>query len=110
LLYNYGINKINTDDVACLGLRLAVLGKNLTTDTTSKLAVEDKVIILQILVLLIACREANLRQAIASHASLAVGHGSPAAATNLGGGTGHTAEMASLARERTNTGNFLGTT
>ena len=80
----------------CLGLRLAVLGENLTTDTTSKFAVEDKVIILQILILLSACREANIRQAIAGDASLAVGHGSPAAATNLGGGTGHTAEMAAL--------------
>jgi hypothetical protein len=105
LLYNYGINKLNTDKAACLGLdlRLAVLGENLTTDTTSKFAVKDKVIILQILILLSACREANLRQAIAGHASLAVGYRSPTATTNLGGGTGHTSEMAALARERSNT-------
>jgi hypothetical protein len=99
LLYNYGINKIDTDDTIFLGLRLAVLGEYLTTRSTSKLAVEDKVIILQILILLSACREANLRQAIACHASLAVGHGSPTATTDLGGGTGHTAEMASLVRQ-----------
>ena len=56
-------------------LRLAVLGEGLTTNTTSKLAVEDKVIILQILILLRACRKANLRQAIAGHSSLAIRDG-----------------------------------
>jgi hypothetical protein len=98
LLYNYGINKLNTDKATCLGLdlSLAVLGEILTTNTTSKLAVEDKVIILQVLILGSACIEANLRQAIAGHTSLAVSHGSPASTTNLGGGTGHTAEMAPL--------------
>jgi hypothetical protein len=112
LLYNYGINKLNTDTLACLGLdlSLAVLGEHLTTDTTGKLAVEDQVVILQILILGITCIEANLRQAIAGHASLAVSHGSPASTTNLGGGTGHTAEMATLANKRTNTRNLLGTT
>jgi len=100
LLYNYGINKLNTYKSTCLALSLAVLGKILTTNTTSKLAVEDQVVILQILILGFACIEANLRQAIAGHTSLAVSHGSPASTTNLGGGTGHTSEMAALARQR----------
>jgi hypothetical protein len=104
LLYNYGINKLNRDTPACLGLdldlSLAVLGEHLTTDTTGKLAVEDQVVILQILILGSTCIEANLRQAIAGHASLAVSHRSPASTTNLGGGTGHTAEMATFICQR----------
>ena len=91
-------------------LCLAVLGEGLTTNTTSKLAVEDKVLILQILILGLACIKANLRQAIAGKASLAVSHGRPSATTNLGGGTGHTAEMAAFARERTNSRNSAGAT
>jgi hypothetical protein len=91
-------------------LCLAVLSEGLTTNTTSKLAVEDQVIVLQILILGLACIEANLRQAVACHTTLAISHGSPSAAANLGGGTGHTAEMAALACQRTNTGNSLATT
>jgi len=91
-------------------LSLAVLGEGLTTNTTSKLAVENKVLILQILILGIAISEANLRQAIAGHSSLAVSHGSPSATTDLGRGTGHTAEMAALARQRTNSRNLLAST
>jgi hypothetical protein len=72
LLYNYGINKLNTYKSTCLALSLAVLGEGLPTDTTGKLAVEDKVIVLQILILLSACRETNLRQAVAGHTVLAV--------------------------------------
>jgi hypothetical protein len=53
-------------------LCLAVLGERLATDTTSQLAVEDKVIILQILILCFTSIEANLRQAIAGHTVLAV--------------------------------------
>ena len=90
-------------------LSLAVLSEGLTTDTTSKLAVEDQVIVLQILILGRACIEANLRQAVACHTTLAISHGSPTATTNLGGGTGHTAEMATLARERTKSRNPAGT-
>jgi len=90
-------------------LRLAVLGEGLTTDTTSKLAVEDQVIVPQILILLCACLETNLRQAVACHTTLAVSDRSPSAATNLGGGTGHTAEVATLACQRTNTRNSLAT-
>jgi hypothetical protein len=41
---------------------------------------------------------------------LAVSHGRPSATTNLGGGTGHTAKMASFARERTNSRNSAGAT
>jgi hypothetical protein len=91
-------------------LSLAVLVEWLTTNTTSKLAVEDKVLILQILILGRAWSEANLRQAIAGHSTLAVSHGSPSATTDLGRGTGHTAEMATLARERTNSRYFLAST
>ena len=90
-------------------LRLAVLGEGLTTNTTSKLAVEDKIIILQILILLCACLEANLRQSVAGHTTLAVSHGRPGATTNLGGRTGHTAKMATLACERPNSRNPAGT-
>lgn len=90
-------------------LRLAVLGEGLTTNTTSKLAVEDKVSILQILVLFCACREANIRQAVAGHTTLAVSDRGPSAAANLGGRTGHTAEMASFVHQRTNTRNLLAT-
>ena len=89
--------------------RSTVLIERLPTHTTSKLAVEDEVLILQILILGLACIEANLRQAVAGKASLAISHGSPTAATNLGGGTGHTAEMATLARERTKSRNPAGT-
>jgi hypothetical protein len=42
-------------------LCLAVLSEGLTTDTTSKLAVEDQVIVLQILILLCACLKTDLR-------------------------------------------------
>jgi len=90
-------------------LRLAILSEGLTTDTTSKLAVEDQVIVLQILILLLACLKTNLRQAVACHTTLAVSDRSPSAAANLGGGTGHTAEMAALACQRTNTRNSLAT-
>ena len=94
-----------------LGLgRSTVLGERLPAHTTRKLAVEDQVIILQILILLCACLEANLCQAIACHTSLAVSHRGPGATTHLGGGTGHTAEMAAFARERTNSRNPAGTT
>jgi hypothetical protein len=58
-------------------LSLTVLGEGLTTNTASKLAVEDKVLILQILILGRACIKTNLRQAIAAKASLAISHGSP---------------------------------
>jgi hypothetical protein len=100
LLYNYRINKINLIAMTRTReyLRLAVLGEGLTTNTTSKLAVEDKVIILQILILLCACREANLRQAVAGHTTLAVSHRRPSATANLGGRTGHTAEVATFVR------------
>jgi hypothetical protein len=91
-------------------LCLAVLSEGLTTNTTSKLAVEDQVIVLQILILGRACIKANLRQAITGHASLAVSHGSPSSTTNLGGGTGHTTEMATFARERTNSRNLCAST
>ena len=90
-------------------LRLAVLGEDLTTNTTSKLAVEDKIIILQILILLCACLEANLRQAVAGHTTLAVSHGRPGATANLGGRTGHTTEVATFVHQRTNTRNLLAT-
>ena len=91
-------------------LSLAVLREGLAADTTSKLAVEDKVLLLQIRILFGACIKTNLRQAIAGKASLAVSHGRPSATTNLGGGTGHTAKMASFARERTNSRNSAGAT
>jgi hypothetical protein len=90
--------------------RSTVLDEWLSAHTTSKLAVEDKVIILQILILFGARCEANLRQAVACHTSLAVCHRGPCATTHLGGGTGHTAEMTTFACQRTNTGNLLGTT
>jgi hypothetical protein len=61
--------------LVALLLSSAVLGERLATDTTSKLAVEEKVIILQILILLRACRKANLRQAIAGQSSLAIRDG-----------------------------------
>jgi hypothetical protein len=70
MLYNYRINKLNPIEMKCL--RLAVLGERLATDTTSQLAVEDKVIILQILILFFTSSEANLRQAVAGHTVLAV--------------------------------------
>ena len=91
-------------------LSLAVLREWLAADTTGKFAVEDKVLLLQIRILLRACIKANLRQAIARHTSLAVSHGRPSATTNLGGGTGHTAKMATLACERTNSRNPAGAT
>jgi len=53
-------------------LCLAILSEGLTTNTTSKLAVKDKVIILQILILLCARFKTNLRQAVACHTTLAV--------------------------------------
>jgi hypothetical protein len=58
MLYNYRINKLNPIEMKCL--RLAVLGERLATDTTSQLAVKDKVIILQILILCFTSSEANL--------------------------------------------------
>jgi hypothetical protein len=90
-------------------LCLAVLSEGLTTNTTSKLAVEDQVIVLQILILGRTCIKTNLRQAVACHTILAVSDRSPSATANLGGGTGHTAEMAAFACQRTNTGNSLAT-
>jgi|LakMenE01Jun11ns_1017448.scaffolds.fasta_scaffold6658839_1 hypothetical protein len=56
-------------------LSSAVLGERLATDTTSKFAIEEKVIILQILILIRACRKANLCQAVAGHPSLAIRDG-----------------------------------
>jgi len=90
-------------------LRLAILSEGLTTDTTSKLAVEDQVFVLQILILLRACLKTNLRQAVARDTTLAVSDRGPSAAANLGSGTGHTAEMAALVCQRTNTRNSLAT-
>jgi hypothetical protein len=58
MLYNYRINKLNPIEMKCL--RLAVLCERLATDTTGQLAVEDKVIILQILILCFTSIEANL--------------------------------------------------
>jgi len=94
----------------CAHLCLAVLGEWLTTNTTSKLAVEDKVLILQILILCAATLMTNLSETVTCHSVLAVGNGSPRATTHLGSGTGHTAEMAATARQRTDSGNLLGTT
>jgi len=82
-------------------LCLAVLGEGLTTHTTGQLAVEDKILLLQILILLRARIKTNLRQAVACQTSLAIRHGSPGATADLGGRTGHTAEMAALACQRT---------
>ena len=98
----------HANNLRCLSS--TVLIERLTTNTTGKLAVEDKVIILQILILSSACIKANLRQAVAGQASLAVSYRSCTSTTDLGGGTGHTAEMAALACQRSNTRNLLGTT
>jgi uncharacterized protein (DUF1501 family) len=91
-------------------LCLAVLGEGLTTHTTRQLAVEDYVVILQVLILLLARIKTNLGKAIASHTALPIGHGSPRSTTNLGGGTGHTTEMTTFACKRPNSRNPAGTT
>jgi len=71
-----GVRGMAWRGMACVAwradLRLAILSEGLTTDTTSKLAVEDQVIVLQILILLLACLKTNLRQAVACHTTLAV--------------------------------------
>jgi len=90
-------------------LCLAVLGEGLTTNTTSKLAVEDQVIVLQILILLRTCLKTNLRQAVACHTTLAISDRGPSSTANLGGRTGHTAKMAPFVCKRTNTRNSLAT-
>jgi hypothetical protein len=83
MLYNYRINKLNPIEMKCL--RLAVLGERLATDTTGQLAVEDKVILFQILILCFTSIEAYLRQAVAGHTVLAVCDRRPSATGDLGG-------------------------
>jgi hypothetical protein len=76
-------------------LHRAILCPRLTTNTTSQLAVKDKIIILQVLELLSARLKTNLAKAIAPQTAFLVGYRNTRTSTNRWRSSRHTSELAS---------------